>query len=139
MAEFKSIVISFVLILLFSFLILNVTVDTGNIYGKDFKDVSGKGLNFTKYNDSLTDITENPDANTYNERFIEGKIEDVDNPTGFLSVAEDISGFVTAPFSLLSDIMIHVLYIPEFVVYTLLIILVISLIFGLWSVIRAGS
>jgi hypothetical protein len=124
---------------LFIFLILNVIVDTGNIYDKDFNSVSGKGLNITKYNQTLTDITQNPDPNTYDERFISGSIDNVDNPSGFLSITQDISNFVKVPFVLISDVMIHVLYIPAFVVYVLLIILVISVIFGLWRAIRSGE
>jgi len=94
-------------------------------------------LDMDDYNESLLSVDE--DASQFRERFESGEVDDVDDPSGIFSVAGDIIGVVTTPYNLLAKIGTNLLHIPVVLVHVILAILNITLLAGLWSLLRKGD
>jgi len=140
MAEdsFKTTIIALVLFVLFSFLILTVTIDFGAEYGRDSEEIGDGSLSVVDFEESADSVESS--AQTYRERFESGDVDDVDDPSGIFSVATDILDMITTPFKLLGQILSNILHVPAIVINVTLGLIVISgIIFGLWRVLRAGS
>jgi len=78
-------------------------------------------------------------ASNFRERFESGDVDDVDDPSGIFSVAGDVIGIVTTPFNILAGIGSNIFHIPEIFIKVILAIINISLLAGLWALIRKGD
>ena len=137
---FRNITIGFLLFGLFTVLIINGIYNMGVNYGvssERMEEATGGALNIDEYEAELlvSDIaTEN-----FRERFESGDVDDVDDASGVFAVAGDIIGIVTTPFNLLAKAGKNLLGIPEVVTHTILAIINLVLILGIWSLLRKGD
>lgn len=139
MAEdgFKSLVIALVLFVGFSWLILSVAIDFGAEYGRSASEIGDGSLNIVSFEASASEVEGS--AQSYRTRFESGSVDDIDDASGIFSIATDIISMITTPFSLLSQILTNIFGVPSLIINVFLGLLAISLIFGIWRVLRAGS
>ena len=138
--SFKNTMISFLLLGVFMVLIVSIVTQMGTNYevSPEKMDEATQGaLDMDDYNESLLSVDE--DASQFRERFESGEVDDVDDPSGIFSVAGDIIGVVTTPYNLLAKIGTNLLHIPVVLVHVILAILNITLLAGLWSLLRKGD
>jgi len=139
MAEdsFKGILIALVLFVTFSWLILSVAVDFGAEYGRDAQEIGDGSLSVINFQNTANTIEGN--ASSYRSRFESGDVDNIDDASGIFSVATDMINLIVAPFTLLSSILINIFHVPSLVINVILGLLAISLILGIWRLLRAGS
>jgi len=139
MAEdsFKNTVIALVLFVAFSWLILTVAIDFGAEYGRDASEIGEGSLNVVDFQTSAEGVEGS--AQSYRQRFESGDVDDIDDASGIFSIASDIINMITTPFKLLSQILVNIFGIPSLIINVVLGLLAISLILGIWRVLRAGS
>lgn len=135
--SFKNTVIALVLFVLFSWLVLAVTVDFGNDYGRNTSEIGGGALDTVAFQTSAESVEAS--AQGYRTRFESGNVDDIDDASGIFSIATDIISMITAPFTLLSQILTNIFNVPSLFINVILGLLAIALIFGIWRLLRAGS
>ena len=135
--SFKTTLIALTLFVAFSWLILTVAVDFGAEYGRDAQEIGDGSLDVVSFQDSASTVE--GDASTYRSRFESGKVDDIDDASGIFSVATDMISLITTPFTLLSSIMVNIFHVPSLIINIILGLLSISLILGIWRLLRAGS
>ena len=110
----------------------------GENYGKDTREIGGGSLNDSEFQASIDDVEDK--AENYRARFDEsGNVDDVDDVTGIFSIVTDMVSLITAPFGLLATVFTDILGVPSLVTSIILGILGISLILGIWRLLRAGD
>lgn len=142
MAEdsFKTILFAFILFSLFGMLILTAVVSVADNYDKDTSQVVGGSLSLTKFNDSVSDVEQ--DAKDLQERFSKGSIWSVVAGIvveGIFGIAKDMITMILLPFDVLADIMLNIFGVPAWVTSILLGLLILSIIFGIWRLIKIGD
>ena len=135
--SFKTTLIALTLFVAFSWLILTVAVDFGAEYGRDAQEIGDGSLDVVSFQTSASTVE--GDASTYRSRFESGKVDDIDDASGIFSVATDMISLITTPFTLLSSIMVNIFHVPSLIINVILGLLSISLILGIWRLLRAGS
>jgi len=137
--EVKNLLIGFAIFGLFVTLIITAVYQMGITYEMDavsMEQVTGGAVDMDDYEAELEDI--DTDSQNYRERFESGT-NDVDDADGIFSILGDVWGIITTPVRILSTIGENLLGIPSMVTNTLLAIINISIILGVWSVLRSGS
>lgn len=139
MAEngFLKLLVGLSLFVLFSWLILTVAVDFGAEYDRDSQEIGDGSLDVVNFQSSANSLESS--AQGYRSRFESGSVDDIDDASGIFSIATDMISIITTPFSLLSQILTNIFGVPSLVINVFLGLLAISLIFGIWRVLRAGS
>jgi hypothetical protein len=143
--NFPHLLRSFIVITLFSFLLLAIVIGFSNNYGTDTTIINEK-IGLDAINSTLSSaqgtatIWEESFKNYGTDTTIFQKIFDI---TGFLGVglfklSAGMIGFITAPFSIFSNILVNVLGIPLIVVAIVNVLIILTVIFGLWSLLRRG-
>ena len=135
--QFKNTIIAMVLFVAFTILILTVAIDFGAEYGRDANEIGGGSLDIVDFQSTADDVEGN--AQSYRSRFESGQVDNIDDASGIFSVATDMINMITAPFRLISQILINLLGIPRIMVNLILGLLSIGLILGIWRVLRTGS
>lgn len=138
--QFKGILFGFILLTLFTYLMISSIVDVAEDNGVDTTEFSEGAFNLTPYENILGDVED--DAETYRERFEKGSIWSVVAGvvvTGIFGIATDMVLMIISPFTLLGQILNNVLHIPTIVTSVLLGIIILSIIFGIWSLIKKGD
>lgn len=138
--QFKNILFAFILMSLFGMLILSAVVSVGNTYGKNTTEVVGGSLSLDKFNNSITSIEQN--AKDMKARFdkqsiwsaIAGVVVE-----GIFGIAKDMFLMILTPFGIIADIMSNVLSIPVYVTSVLLGLLILSIMFGIWRLLKIGD
>ena len=142
--SFPHVLKSFIVITLFMFLVLGFIIGLAGNYGTDTTEVSDR-IGLDKINDSLS--VAQSTAVTWQSTFEdigEGNIfQDLLDVLGLLSVGmfNLVKGMITsilAPFSILGNILSNVLGVPIIVVAIINVILILTIIFGIWSLIKRG-
>jgi len=133
----KNKIFGLILFTLFAWLIISVAVNFGANYGADTTQFEGGALDLNEFNDSLTNVSS--DAETKRVRFESGDIEDVDTVTGIFATLTSIIDFITLPFLLLGTILSSTFHLPAQAISIFLGLLSLSIIFGIWRVIRTGD
>lgn len=126
-----------VLFVTFSWLILTIAIDFGEEYGRDSQEIGDGSLDIADFQSSASDVESS--AQSYRSRFESGDVDDIDDASGIFSIATDVINMITTPFTLLSQILVNIFHVPSLVINVFLGLLAISLIFGIWRVLRAGS
>ena len=134
---FKTTLTGLILFVLFTSLILTVSIDFGNEYNKSAEEIGGGSFNLSVFQTTADTVEGN--ATNYRTRFESGEVGDIDNVKGFFSIITDMINLITAPFKLLSQVLSNVLNIPSIAINIILGILSISLIFAIWSLIKKGD
>ena len=142
MAEdlFKNILFAFIFTSLFGLLFLTAVVTVANDYEIDTSEVVGGALSLEKFNQSVANIE--TDAKQLQSTFEKGSIWSVIAGIvveGIFGIAKTMIGLILAPFSLLNNIMIDVFGVPAWVTSVVLGVLIMSLIFGVWRLIKIGD
>lgn len=137
----KNIFIGFILLMLFSVLVLSAVVYQGAVYHKNTDEVTGN-FNYSGFNQSISNL--DTSAKNSLKAFTTG---DIFSPltvagvvaTGIFNVGKTAINLVIAPFTLFANILTNVLQVPSIVTGTILVILTFSLIFALWRLVKWGS
>ena len=139
MAEdsFKNTLTALVLFVAFSFLILTVAVDFGDEYGRNSSEIGEGSLSVVDFQSTAEEVEGS--ASGYRERFESGDVDDIDDASGIFSIATDMINMVTAPFKLLSQIMVNIFHVPSLIINVFLGLLAIGFILAIWRLLRAGS
>lgn len=142
MAEdsFKTILFGFILVSLFGTLILTVVVEEANLYDKDYTEITGGELNLGLFNSTTQDIRES--GENYREQFSKQNIfSNIAGVvvTGIFDIANSMISMIILPFTLVGNIMTNVLHVPDIVTNVILGLLVISIIFSIWSLVKVGN
>ena len=139
MAEdsFKNTLIGLILFVAFTWLILTVAIDFGSEYGRSSTEIGDGSLDVDQFQYTASGIEGS--AQGYRSRFESGKVDDIDDSSGIFSIVTDMIAMITAPFTLLSSILTNIFGIPSLIINVVLGLLAISMIFGIWRLLRAGS
>jgi len=136
--SFKHTLTALILFSLFAFLMVFAIQQMGENYGKNTREIGGGSLNDSEFQASIDDVEDK--AENYRARFDEsGNVDDVDDVTGIFSIVTDMVSLITAPFGLLATVFTDILGVPSLVTSIILGILGISLILGIWRLLRAGD
>lgn len=136
---FKNLIIGFMLFTLVGVLILTAVNQAGITYGKNITEVTG-GFQFDRFNQTATAMEQDAkDLKTAFDRqnvwsAIAGVVVE-----GVFGIAKDMVSMILIPFDLLSDILQDVLHVPAIVSSMILAVLIISIMFGIWSLIKIGN
>lgn len=143
--SFPSLLKAFLVITLFAFLLLMIVIKFSSEYGTDTTIINEK-IGLATINSTLNSANET--AQGWQESFqkvgtdtnIFQKIFDI---TGFLGVGifklgNSMVSFIVAPFGIFSNILVNVLSVPSIVVIIINVLLILTIIFGLWSLLRRG-
>lgn len=142
MAEdsFKSILFGFIMATLFATLIITAVNHEGALYGKDTTIVTGGSLNVQNFSANINTVSTN--AETLRERFEKQNIFVALGDlviSGVFDIAIDMIQMIITPFTLISNILTNVFQIPSFVTKTILGLLILSMLFGIWRLIKVGD
>ena len=137
---FKNIAIGFLLFGLFTVLIVGAIYEMGFNYGvsdEKMQEATAGALNIDDYESEL--LESDQDTENFRQRFESGNVDDIDDASGVFAVAGDIIGVITTPFNILAKVGKNLLGIPEVISHTILAILNLTLILGIWSLLRKGD
>ena len=138
--SFKHTVISFLLLGVFMVLTVGIVYQIGinySVSSEKMNEATAGAFDMDDYETELLNSDE--DASAFRERFESGEVDDVDDPSGIFSVAGDIIGVITTPYNILAGIGTNILKVPAVLVHVILAILNITLLAGLWSLLRKGD
>lgn len=135
--SFKGIVFGMILFATFATLFLGWAIDLGADYGKSSDEISGGAFDTTAVDTMLGSINDN--AQTEKTKFESGEMTNVDNAVGVFSVMNSISSFLFTPWTLLSGILTNVLHVPVLFVNVILSLIILTIVFGIWRLVRAGD
>lgn len=136
----QGIVIGAILITLFTVLIIGFATDTLNNYGKDTTELEEGAFNLTPSSNYLEDIynTSNSTLTTFRQGNIFSQIAGI-VVTGIFGIGLGMIGLITTPFTLFAQIMTNVLHAPQIFTSVLLGIMLFTIIFAIWRLIKEGS
>lgn len=142
MAEdtFKNMLFAFILMSLFGMLILSAVVQIGSTYEMNTSEVVGGSLSINKFNESIIGIEQT--AKDMKARFdkqsiwsaIAGVVVE-----GIFSIAKDMITIILLPFDIVSDIASDNLGVPTYVTSVVLGLLILSIIFAIWRLLKIGD
>ncbi len=138
---FKSMIFGFILLTLFIFLMLSFTVTVANDNDVDTTELEEGAFSLEPYEDFLGDVEETADE-FRTERFANQNIFVTLGDiviSGFFGLLIDMVIMITTPFTLLAQIMTNVLGVPIIVTSVLLGLIMLSIIFGIWRLIKIGD
>ena len=137
---FRNFVIGAIVIMLFSFSIIWFSLSIGTAYDKDISDLEGDKIDLSGINDTLNEASETADLwkNTFfNQSF--GITQVFMSVVVMVRLSNDMWNFITEPLQIMFDMFTGVLAVPDIVVNIILVIIIISSLFALWTLIKAGS
>jgi len=138
--EFRNFVIGAFVISLFAFLIISASVSLGSTYEKDISELEGGKLNLTGINQTLQGVDES--SEDWKDIFTKQRFPVV---TGVLAVREMFDLFVNmfriimTPITLFSQMATNVLGIPSIVINVIILIVIVGVIFAIWSLLKKGD
>jgi len=138
--SFKGMLFGFILVSLFGTLILVAIQEEGNLYGKDTTAITGGSLNLMGFNQTSQNIQST--SENLREKFEKQSVWSVVAGvvvSGIFDIAKTMTVMIITPFTLVSNILINVLHIPILVVNVILGLLILSIIFAVWSLIKIGN
>jgi len=138
--SFKNMLFAFIFVSLFGMLILTATTEMAGDYGKDTTEIVGGSLSMDKFNNSISNIESS--AKELKRTFGSGSVWSALAGVvveGIFGIALDMVAMILAPFDILMDIMIDIFGVPAWVTSVVLGVLIMSLIFGIWRLIRIGD
>lgn len=142
--NFPSILKAFIVITLFIFLTLSAIISFADIYGKDTTEIDER-LDLDAVNSTTRSI--NSTVETWKDAFAESEqsgISKLLDILGFLAfgmfqLALTMISFIFLPFIIFGNILHGVLGIPSIVVAIINALIIVSVIFGIWRLIKRGD
>jgi len=137
---FKTTLFAFILLSVFGMLLLTTVVNVGTEYEMDTSQVVGGALNLEKFNASISSIESNAkDLKTsFDKQSVWSALAGV-VVEGIFGIAKDMVTMILMPFDIMVDIMIDMFGVPAWVTSVLLGLLIMSVIFGIWRLIKIGD
>jgi len=138
--DFKYNLIAMIFILLIIFLTLSFTLDMGQEYDYSSDEMSSEYFNLTGVNSSLNEISDL--SKGWKDTFTGGNIFDVVIgvvTTGIWSVGKGIWLFLITPLQLIAQMLTSILGFPPIAATIVTAIFIITLLFGLWRLIKVGD
>jgi len=138
--NFKGILFAFILITLFGYLIIYSVNSIGSDYGMDTTQVTGGSLNENNFYGNVSGIS--VASQNFMDRFSKGNVWSaiagvvVD---GIFGIAKDMFKLILSPFVLISNIATNLFGVPPIVTSTILGLLILSIIFGIWRLLKIGD
>lgn len=142
--SFPHLLKAFIVITLFAFLLLMVVIKFSGNYNTDTTIIDERiGLNTINSTLATTEAT----AESWRDQmqgFGQGNVfEKLLDILGFMSVgmfnlATRMIGFIIAPFEIFSNVLINVLGVPTMVVAIIYVLIILTIIFGIWSLVKRG-
>jgi len=137
---FWNLLKGFILITLFGVLVLTAVVSVGNTYEKDTDSIVGGATDLSKFNSSVSSIEDN--AQRLEERFKTGSVWSIIAGVvveGVFGIAKDMLLMIYTPFGLIAGVLNDRLGVPVYVTSVLLGLLIFSIIFGIWRLLKIGA
>ena len=138
--DFKNLLFAFVLTALFGVLLMTSVISFGNEYSQDTSLVVNGSLGLEEFDESISSFEEN--AEDMQEAFATGNIFSVIAGIvveGIFGIAVDIMEIILSPFRVVSNILVDVFGVPVFATSILMGLLIFSMIFAIWRLIKIGS
>lgn len=137
--EFKTIVIAFMMFSLFTFLSLNLVSQMGTLNEVDTSTIGGDAYSISQLNNSVEGLQ--GESESLRQRFEDSSEAglNVETAIGVGQIFNDVVDFIFTPFDILGQILYNILGVPTIITSVVLAILVVSIIFGLWKLFKAGS
>lgn len=140
---FKGLVIGFLLFGLFGFLVLTAVADLSSEYNKDTSDIFSNSLNITSYSDYLEDAqaTAEDQSEQYQESSPFSVLVEI-VASGIWYVSLGFLTIVTVPLDLLQGVVYLVIgdnSLADIVAGSLYVLVTVTLIFGIWRVLKSGD
>lgn len=135
--SFKGVLFALVLFALFGSLMVYGVVEMGNNYGRSSEEIGDGSLDATAFQSSIDDVSEK--AENYRARFESGDVDDVDDASGIFGVATDMISMITAPFTLLAQVLDNILGVPVIVTNIILGLVGITLLLSIWRLLKQGD
>lgn len=135
----KKMLFGFVLTSLFAVLILIPVVNVGESYDQDTTEIT-QSLRLGDLNDTINLVrtsSENMEE-SFQKQSIWSTIAGV-IVTGIFTIGKTMGAMAIAPFSILIGIMINVLKIPVIIADVIMGLLILSIIFAIWRLIKIGN
>lgn len=142
MAEgFKSIVIGVFIVSLFAFLLIFFAMRMGTEYDQPTDELSGGKLNFTQINKTMYGVSDLTDD--VQESFGEQRnwaVAGIIAVTGIFKLAfQTIWAIIKIPFIVVGQIFENVFHIPQVATNVMMLIFVISVVLGIWRLMKIGE
>jgi len=138
--DFQILIKSFIWITLFAFLIIGFTIQLASNYGKDTSQIQSE-LGASGVNSTITSMT--TVSNTWSNVFFK---QNIYNPftvagvvlTTMFNLLATMFNFILIPFTLFGGIATNVLKIPAVVMNMIYTLIIVTVIFSVWRLIRTG-
>lgn len=143
-SNFPKLLKSFIIITLFAFAILGAVIGLAGNYNKDTTEINQE-IGLSSINATLETAQETASGwqNTF-EDIGQGNIfSDILDILGLLSVgmfnlAKSMATFIFAPFQIFGTMLHNVLGFPTIVVNIINILIILGIVFGIWSLVKRG-
>lgn len=143
-SNFPHMLRAFIVITLFAFLLLVIVNNFAGNYDVDTTIINER-IGSSKINSTLASTQNASDIwKLKMESFGEGNVfEKLLDILGFMSVGMfnlgiQMFGFITLPFEILSNVLVNVLGVPTIVVTIMLTLILLTALFGIWSLVKRG-
>lgn len=136
--NFPSVMKGFILITLFIFLLVAITINVSEKYYKDTSEIE-EALNFEAINKTIesTKATSEGWKNAFEKQNIFTVLGGI-IVTGIFNIANTMTSFILTPFAIFGNILINILGIPAIVINVVTALLILTIIFGVWRLIKQG-
>ena len=138
--NFKVMLFAFVLFALFGMLILSAVVEVGDNYSMDTSQVVGGSLALDKFNESVTTVENQArlQQTAFSTKSIWSAVAGL-VLIGIFPIAQALASMILTPFEIVSEIASNTLGIPSYVTSVVLGLLIISIILGIWRLLKVGD
>jgi len=138
--SFKTLLFGAILVALFGMLIMTAVNEMGVDYGKDTSLVVGGNDAMQGFNQSIKNVQSS--AESFSARFESGSVWSVLAGVvvdGVFGIAKDMTLLIIAPFRIISALMVGVFGVPTYVTGVIIGLLILSIIFAVWRLIKIGD
>lgn len=138
--SFQGILIGAILVSVFTLLILTFATDIMGNYGKETSELEEGTFSLAPYQDYLTDVES--ESQTFQDRFASGNIFSIIAGivvTGIFNIGIDMIVLIITPFTLFAQILNNVFHFPAILTSVLLGIMILTIIFAIWRLIKVGD
>lgn len=142
--SFPRLLNSFIVITLFAFILLSIVILFAGNYTKDTTIIDER-IDLESINSTLanTQIIGAGWQETFESLGEGNTFSDILDILGLLSVgmfnlARSMATFIFLPFSIFSNIMVNVLGIPAIVMNIINVLIILTIVFGIWSLVKRG-
>jgi len=142
--SFPKLLIAFIVITLFAFALLSSTIGLAGDYNQDTSEIDDR-IGLSTINSTLESTQEQAEIwrDTFSSSGDKSTLGQLLDIIGFLAVgvfklAGTMANFIFTPFAIFSNILTNVLGVPLVVVGIINVLIILSIIFGIWSLIKRG-